>query len=315
MDLNRILTIAHGVGQGTGNNILCRCSGRCVVENILSATGTRRVKGKIIGVIKSFPILLRGVTAIGVNDGDPGLKATSRQTGPTILVAIAGRPGADAVSLARGLSTVVTSLRGGLPTSIRISASVFHRDHFVSDSVSGIGGDLFRNDFFIIVILFLFLVGVHAAIVSLITLPLSLLISVLALRCVKLAVGAVDLKKVTVTVNSLISSTVISIRGMCGQVQRGRLLPSSRRHSVLRIIFSTSHRMHVPVLGSALVVIIDFIPLFFLDKVRKHVLIPLKVTFVITLFTSAIITLALAPILYDCLLGQGPASGGMRGRT
>lgn len=72
-----------------------------------------------------------------------------------------------------------------------------------------------------------------------------------------------------------------------------------------RIIFRTSHRMHVPVLGSALVVVIDFVPLFFLDKVRKHVLIPLNVSFVISLFTSAVMTLALAPMLYDCLLNGG----------
>lgn len=131
-----------------------------------------------------------------------------------MLLAIAGRPGAKAVRLARRLRTTLGSLRGGLPTSMRISASVFHRDHFVRDSVNGIGSSLCRNTIFIIVILFLFLTGMHAAIVSLMALPLSLVISVLALRCVKLAVGAVDLNNVTVTVNSLISSTVISIRGM-----------------------------------------------------------------------------------------------------
>ncbi len=81
------------------------------------------------------------------------------------------------------------------------------------------------------------------------------------------------------------------------------------------IIFGTSHRMHVPVLGSALVVVIDFIPLFFLDNVRKHVLIPLNMTFVISLFTSAVITLALAPILYDFLLNRGTGSNNLPGRT
>lgn len=195
-----------------------------------------------------------------------------------------------------------------------MSASVFHRDHFVSDSVDGMGGSLFRNNVFMIVILFLFLTGIQAAVVSLIALPLSLLMSVLALRFVKLAVGAVDLKNVTVTVNSLMSSTVISMRGMCGHLHRGHLLPRGRHLSIVRIMFGTSGRIHVPVLGSALVVIIDFMPLFFLSNVRKHVLIPLNVTFVMTLFTSAVITLALAPMLYSCLL-NGRGNSGLPGRT
>lgn len=300
--------------MGTGNNMLCRFKGRCVIHKMLSAPGIRRLNGTIMGAMGAFPIALRSVTSIGVNPGTPGLKATSRHNGPTMLVAIAGRPTADALRLASGLRTSLGSLRGGLPTSIGISASVFHRDHFVRDSVNGIGGSLFRNNVFIIVILFLFLTGMHAAIVSLIALPVSLLISVLALRCVKLAVGAVDLNNVTVTVNSLISSTVISIRGICGHLQRGQRGPRTRQLDALRIMFGTSGRIHVPVLGSALVVMIDFIPLFFLDKVRKEVLIPLNVTFVITLFTSAIITLALAPMLYSCLLNDGGA-GGRLGRS
>ncbi len=160
------------------------------------------------------PIQLRSVTRIGINTRRPGVNLTSRGKGPTMLLAMAGRPGAKALRLARGLRTTLCSLRGDLPTSMRISASVFHRSHFVRGSVKGMGGSLFRNTFFIIVILFLFLNGMHAAIVSLIDLPLSLLIAILILRCVNFAVGAVDLNNVTVTVNSLISSTVISIRGI-----------------------------------------------------------------------------------------------------
>lgn len=314
MSVNRMVGAAQSVGLGTGNKMLCRCKGRCVMHKMLSASGTSRLKGTMMGDVGAMPMLLRSVTSMTVKTGTPGLNATSRQKGPTMLLAIAGRPSADALRLASGLRTSLGSLRGGLPTSMGISASVFHRDHFVRDSVKGIGGSLLRKNVFIIVILFLFLTGMQAAVVSLMALPVSLVISVLALRCVKVAVGAVDLNNVTVTVNSLISSTVMSMRGMCGQLHRGQVGSRARHLPMLSIMFGTSGRMHVPVLGSALVVMIDFMPLFFLANVRKHVLMPLNITFVITLFTSAVITLAIAPMLYSCLLNEGGDSG-VPGRT
>lgn len=213
--LNRIVRISQNVGRGAGKNIVCRCKGRCVIHKIVSASSIHGLKHTIVGAAPSkTPVALRSITSMHVKSRRPGLKLTSRGKGPTMLVAIAGRPGAKAVRLARGLRTTLTSLRGGLPGSMRVSASVFHRSHFVRDSVDGIRSSLCRKTVFIIVILFLFLTGAHAAVVSLVALPLSLIMTVLALRCLKLDVGAVDLNNVTVTVNSLISSTVISIRGM-----------------------------------------------------------------------------------------------------
>lgn len=311
VNLGRIVSMIGSVGRGTTNNILCRFKGRFVIHNMLSAGGIRTLHGTMVGGISRIPVALRGVTRIGANTGTPGVKLTSRHNGTNVLLAIAGRPGADALSLANGLSGSLRSLRGMLPGSIGIAASVFHRSHFVGGSVSGIRGSLCRNNVFMVVMLLLFLVGVHAAIVSLVAVPLSIVMTVLALGTLKLAVGAVDLNNVTVTVNSLISSTVISIRGMFGHLQRGERGPGRRRGGILAIIFRTSGRMHVPVLGSALVVMTDFIPLFFLSKVRNEVLTPLNVAFIVSLFTSAIITLALAPILYDCLLG-GPGGGNRR---
>ena len=93
-------------------------------------------------------------------------------------------------------------------------------------------------------------------------------------------------------------------------LRENRQLPTAQRRPVIEVVFNASREVRMPILNSTLIIVVSFVPLFFLSGMEGRMLIPLGVAFIVALFASTIVALTLTPVLCSYLLG-GRRDGGI----
>ena len=169
---------------------------------------------------------------------------------------------------------------------------------------------LYEGGLFVVIVLFLFLMNVRATVISLITIPLSLLVSVLTLHLLGLTINTMSLGGMAIAIGSLVDDAIVDVENVYRRLRENSSLPPGFRQSTLTVIFNASKEVRLPILNSTLIIVASFVPLFFLSGMEGRLLVPLGIAFVTALGASTLVALTLTPVLCSYLLaGRRPSSG------
>ena len=161
-----------------------------------------------------------------------------------------------------------------------------------------------------VVILFLFLANVRTTLISLVTLPLSLLVSIIVLHYMGLTLNTMSLGGMAIAIGSLVDDAIVDVENVWKRLRERYAQPAAERKSVIEVVFEASREVRMPILNSTLIIVVSFVPLFFLSGMEGRMLIPLGIAFIVALFASTVVALTLTPVLCSYLLG-GDREGGM----
>ena len=194
-------------------------------------------------------------------------------------------------------------LEKNLPPDVHVSTDIFRQSRFIESSIDNVKNSLLEGALFVVVVLFLFLANVRTTVISLVTLPLSLLISVLVLHYMGLTLNTMSLGGMAIAIGSLVDDAIVDVENVWKHLRENRMLPPSERKPVLQVVYDASREVRMPILNSTLIIIVSFIPLFFLSGMEGRMLVPLGVAFIVSLFASTVVALTLTPVLCSYLLG------------
>lgn len=193
---------------------------------------------------------------------------------------------------------------------MKVSTDIFRQSRFIESSIDNVQSSLFEGAIFVVIILFLFLANVRTTLISLITLPLSLLVSILVLHYLGLTLNTMSLGGMAIAIGSLVDDAIVDVENVWKHLRENRQLPTAQRRPVIEVVFNASREVRMPILNSTLIIVVSFVPLFFLSGMEGRMLIPLGVAFIVALFASTIVALTLTPVLCSYLLG-GRRDGGI----
>ena len=142
------------------------------------------------------------------------------------------------------------------------------------------------------------------AISSSVTLPLSLLVSILTLHYMGLTINTMSLGGMAIAIGSLVDDAIVDVENVYKRLRENRLKAEAERLSTLEVVFNASKEVRMPILNSTLIIVVSFVPLFFLSGMEGRMLVPLGVAFIVALFASTIVALTLTPVLCSYLLGS-----------
>jgi len=193
-------------------------------------------------------------------------------------------------------------LKDDLPTDVKISTDIFRQARFIDNSINNVKKSLYEGGFFVAIVLFIFLMNIRTTVISLLTIPLSLVTSILALKFMGLTINTMSLGGMAIAIGSLVDDAIVDVENVFKHLRENRLLPPDRQKTVMNVIFDASKEVRMPILNSTLIIVVSFIPLFFLSGMEGRMLAPLGISFIVALFASTLVALTLTPVLCSYLL-------------
>ena len=152
------------------------------------------------------------------------------------------------------------------------------------------------------IVLFLFLGNVRTTVISLVTIPVSVLVALLTMRFLGMTINTMSLGGLAIAIGSLVDDAIVDVENVWKRLRENSLLEESDRKSLPQVVFEASREVRMPILNSTLIIIASFLPLFFLSGMEGRMLVPLGIAFITALIASTVVALTLTPVLCTYLL-------------
>ena len=300
--LNEVMNTTRNMNQNANGGILYEFSNEYIVRGIVSTNHIDELSKAVVKTINGIPVLLEDIADIQIGNKAPKLGMASEKGEPAVLITVTKQPNTSTLELTEKLDQSVAELQKNLPADIHISTDVFRQSRFIDNSIDNIQKSLFEGSVFVIIVLFFFLMNLRTTVISLVALPLSLLVSILTLHFMGLTINTMSLGGMAIAIGSLIDDAIVDVENVYKRLRENRLLPENERKRPIDVIFEASKEVRMPILNSTLIIIVSFVPLFFLSGMEGRMLMPLGISFIIALFASTVVALTLTPVLCSYLL-------------
>ena len=304
VSMNEVMTVTRGMNLNANGGVLYEYGNEYIVRGVLSTANIEQLGKAVVKSIDSVPVLLEDIADVRIGPKAPKLGTASERGKPAVLMTVTKQPATSTLELTDKLETSLQDLRKNLPPDVKVSTDIFRQSRFIDSSISNVKKSLFEGGIFVVIVLFLFLANVRTTIISLVTLPLSLLVSILTLHFMGLTINTMSLGGMAIAIGSLVDDAIVDVENVYKRLRENRLLPENERLSVIQVVFNASKEVRMPILNSTLIIVVSFVPLFFLSGMEGRMLVPLGIAFIVALFASTIVALTLTPVLCSYLLGK-----------
>lgn len=303
VSLSEVMALTRGMNGNVNGGVIYEYGNEYIVRGVVSTDDVGKIGRSVVKTVDGAPVMLEDVADVKIGSSQPKLGLASEKGHPTVLLTVTKQPDTGTMELTAKLEEALKDIEKNLPSDVHVSTDIFRQSKFIESSIDNVKNSLLEGSLFVVVVLFLFLANVRTTVISLITLPLSLLISVLVLHYMGLTLNTMSLGGMAIAIGSLVDDAIVDVENVWKHLRENRMLPPEERRPVLEVVYDASREVRMPILNSTLIIIVSFIPLFFLSGMEGRMLIPLGVAFIVSLFASTVVALTLTPVLCSYLLG------------
>ncbi len=212
------------------------------------------------------------------------------------------QPNTNTLELTGEIDLALEDLEASLPEGIEINSHFFRQADFIRTAVNNVLRVLIEGGIFVSIILFLFLINMRTTIISLVAIPLSLIIALTVLYLFGFTINTMSLGGMAIAVGALVDDAIIDVENVHKRLKQNFNKPAGEREKNLRVIYLASTEIRSSIVQATLIIIVAFIPLFFLSGMEGRMLKPLGITFIVSLFASMFIAITLTPVLSSYFL-------------
>ena len=309
VSLDEVLAVTRNMNQNVNGGIIYEHSNEYIVRGMLSTTNVEQIGRAVIKTIDGVPVTLEDVADVKIGSQEPKLGLASERGKPAVLVTVSKQPQTGTMELTEKLITALDDVQKNLPPDVKISTDIFRQSRFIDSSIDNVKSSLYEGAIFVIIVLFIFLANVRTTLISLVTLPLSLVVAILTLHYMGLSINTMSLGGIAIAIGSLVDDAIVDVENVWKRLRENRLLPEGERRGIIEVVFEASKEVRMPILNSTLIIVVSFVPLFFLSGMEGRMLVPLGIAFIVALFASTFVALTLTPVLCSYLLGNKKGEG------
>ena len=304
ISIGEVMTVTQDMNLNSNGGVLYEYGNEYIVRGILSTGNTDQLGKAVVKNVNGYPVTLENIADVKVGPKAPKLGTASERGKPAVLMTVTKQPSTSTLELTDKLEASLKDLQKNLPPDVKVSTDIFRQSRFIESSIGNVQKSLLEGGIFVIIVLFLFLANVRTTIISLVTLPLSLLVSILTLHYMGLTINTMSLGGMAIAIGSLVDDAIVDVENVYKRLRENQQKPKEERLSTIQVVFNASKEVRMPILNSTLIIIVSFIPLFFLSGMEGRMLVPLGIAFIVALFASTIVALTLTPVLCSYMLGN-----------
>ena len=307
--LTQVMDATRNMNRNASGGVLYERGNEYIVRGVLTTANTELLGQAVVATTaKGQPVVLADVADVEMGVKSPKMGLASVSGKPAVLLTVTKQPSTSTLELTGKLDEVVEQMRTALPKDVKVNTQLYRQQNFIDSSISNIKKSLVEGGIFVVLVLFIFLMNARTTVISLVTIPLSLLITMLVLHVMGLTINTMSIGGMAIAIGSLVDDAIVDVENVFKRLRQNARLPKEQRQSKLDVIFHASHEVRMPILNSTLIIVVSFVPLFFLSGLEGRMLAPLGVSFIVSLFASTVVALTLTPVLCSYLLKDGAGS-------
>lgn len=301
--LMQVRDAATGMNRNVAGGVIYDYGNEYIVKGDLSTDDVEELANMSVGGDTENPVRLSDIAEISAGTEEPRLGVASVRSEPAVLLTVAKQPGVGTIGLTEKIDSELASLSKTFPKGVEIHTDIFRQADFISNSISNLQESLFVGAIFVIVVLFFFLQNIRTTLISLVALPLSVLVTLIALYFMGFSINTMSLGGIAIAIGSLVDDAIVDVENVYKRLRQRK----DSGESVIKIVYDASREVRMPIFNSSLIIMASFLPLFFLNGMEGRMLKPLGISFIVALVASTLVALTVTPVLCSYLLGSKKA--------
>ncbi|MGM9832932.1 MAG: efflux RND transporter permease subunit [Candidatus Limisoma sp.] len=284
-----------GVVRQFGNEFALRGMARTSDVDAMGATPVKTVDGR--------PVVLSDVAEVRIGSAVK-MGYASQNAAPAVILSVSKQPNINTLNVTERIEANLANISKSLPADVRMDTKIFRQADFIETSIDNVGSALTEGAVFVILILFVFLNSYRTTIISVVAIPLSLLGTLIVLNLLGMNINTMTLGGMCIAIGSLVDDAIIDVENVYKRLRQNHILPPAERRSAFTVVYEASAEIRSSILNATLIIMVAFVPLFFLSGMEGRMLKPLGVAYIISLFMSLLVAMTITPLLCRMLLAD-----------
>jgi len=293
--------ICKGLSRNSSGGAVRQYGNEYVVRGIARTSELEALGNSYIKSENGKPVRIRDVAEVKIGSAVK-MGYASENAKPAVILTVSKQPNANTVELTKRIEENLATLLKTLPPDVKLDTKIFRQADFIETSVKNVQDALLEGAIFVVIILFLFLGSFRTTIISLLAIPISLLGAVIVMHYLGLNINTMSLGGMAIAIGVLVDDAIIDVENVYKRLRQNRQKLPENRQSSFHVVFEASKEVRASIINATLIIIVAFIPLFFLSGMEGRMLIPLGIAFIVSLFLSLIVAMTLTPLLCNILL-------------
>ncbi len=301
--LSELLKASEEANGNSSGGFMNEYNNEYIVKGIGRTNDVNEIGKSVIKIANGNPIRIEDVAEIKIGAaqkiGDGSLNGD-----PAVIMTVMKQPATNTLALTDKIDVAIADMQSNLPKDIHINTKIFRQADFINASISNIKKTLLEGSIFVIIILFLFLMNWRATLISLLAIPISLIVAILTLKWLGFTINTMSLGGMAIAIGALVDDAIIDVENVFKRLKQNAIKPIAERKEKLKVIFDASVEIRTSIINATFIIIVAFVPLFFLSGMEGKLLAPLGIAFIVSLFASLIVSITLTPVLGSYLLAD-----------
>ncbi|MBU0499461.1 MAG: CusA/CzcA family heavy metal efflux RND transporter [Gammaproteobacteria bacterium] len=305
LTIGEVVKAVSGANSNAAAGFYAENGQEYLIQGIGRVRRAEDVAEALVAVKNGQPVLIRHVADVALGVAvKRGIGSTNGK--PAVVLGIQRQPAANTLELTRVLDDAIAGIQQSLPEGMRIENRLFRQADFIETSIANLLTALRDGAILVVAIVFAFLLSARSTAITLVALPLSLVVAVLSLKALGATINTMTLGGMAIALGALVDDAIIVVENIVRRLRENHAKPEGQRETTLHVVFLATQEIQGSILFATLIIMLVFVPLFFLSGIEGRLMVPLGLAYVISLFASLLVSISLTPVLASLFLGESP---------
>jgi CzcA family heavy metal efflux pump len=270
-----------------------------LIRNVGRAYSLNDLKNTVVANRDDLPVLLTQVADVqfgaAIKRGDASINAK-----PAVILTVEKQPAYNTIDLTGEVEQALTELQTSLPPDVVLNPNIFQQKNFIVAAINNVKEALRDGFILVVIVLFLFLLNLRTTIITLTAIPLSLVITAIVFSLFGISINTLTLGGLAIAIGELVDDAIVDVENVFRRINENKKLPNPQ--PVLQVVYDASREIRNSIVYATIIVILVFIPLFYMQGMEGRIFIPLGIAYITSIAASLLVSLTVTPVLCSYLL-------------
>ncbi|MCH7782310.1 efflux RND transporter permease subunit [candidate division KSB1 bacterium] len=296
ISLNEVLRAAEASNMNSSGGSYMDAGQEYLIRGIGRVRNLDDLANSVITMRGGLPVLIRNVAEVKIGPaikfGDGSVNAS-----PAVIIMIQKQPNANTIELTERIESTIAGIQSVMSQDIEINTTIFRQSDFIHVAIDNVVEALYIGAILVIFVLFFFLGNIRTTLISATAIPLSLAVTIIVFYFYEMTINTMTLGGIAIAIGVLVDDAIIYVENVFRRLKENYHRSGEAKRASIKIIFEASKEIRAPMVNATFIIIIVFMPLYFLGGVEGRLLRPLGIAYITSIFASLLVAVTVTPAL------------------